>query len=81
MQVCGRCGVLEQGFSLWVEQVSRAKGGQGGFVKAAQNEFLFAGVSVDVAHCKNTLCLCGISFCVDWQLLACHGQTPMADGA
>jgi hypothetical protein len=56
-----------------VEQLSRTKGRQGGFVKAAQNEFLFAWVGVDVAYGKNALCFCGEVFCVHHQLLAFDG--------
>jgi hypothetical protein len=59
----------------------RAKGGQGGFVKATQDEFLFAGVGVDVAHSKDAGHIGGKCFGVDHQLLAFHGQAPVGDGA
>ncbi len=81
MQFGRGCCVLQQGFSCGVHDARRAKGGEGGFVKAAQDELLFAWVGVDVADGKDGGHIGGKGFGVDHQLLALHRQTPVGDGA
>ena len=50
-------------------------------MKATQDEFLFAGVGVDVADGKDAGHIGGKGFGVDHQLLALHGQAPVGNGA
>ncbi len=81
VQMGGSGRVLKRGLTLWVEPRGCAKGGQGGFVKAAQNQFLFTGVGIDVAHGVDARGLGCKAFCINAQLLALHGQAPMRYGA
>ena len=73
MQFGGCCRVLQQGFSSGMHDSGRTKGGEGGFVKATQDEFLLARVGVDVAHGKDARHISGKGFGVDHQLLALYG--------
>ena len=81
MELSGGCCVLQQGLSCGMHDGRRAKGGEGGFVKATQDEFFLAGIGVDVAHRKNAGHIGGVGFGIDHQLFALHGQTPLGDGA
>jgi hypothetical protein len=50
-------------------------------VKAAEDQFAFAWVGVDVAHRKNARFGGRETFGVHFQLFARHGQAPVCDGA
>ena len=80
MQLRAGGGVLHVDRIVGPEQGGCAVGGQGGFVKAAQDELLFAGVGVDVAHRKNAWLGGGKGGGVHHQLAALHGQAPVGDG-
>ncbi len=81
MQLGRRCRVLQQGLSCGVHDSCRAKGGERGLVKAAQDEFLFARIGVDVAHGKDAGHIGGKGFGVDQQLFALHSQAPVGNWA
>ena len=53
VQQRGGCCVLQQGLFFGAQQGHGPKSGQCGFVKAAQDELLFAGVGVDVPYGKD----------------------------
>ena len=53
VQQRGGCCVLQQGLFFGAQQGHGAEGGQRGLVEAAEDEFLFAGVGVDVTHRKD----------------------------
>ena len=50
-------------------------------MEAAQDEFLFARIGVDIAHGKNSGSLSGKGLCVDRHLFAFQGQAPIAERA
>ena len=81
MKLGRRCRVLQEGFSCGVHDGRCAEGGEGGFMKATQDEFLFAGVGVDVAHGKDAWYIGGKVFGIDQQLLALYRQAPVGNRA
>ncbi len=76
----GGC-VLQVDFFLREDEGRCAECGEGGFVETGEDEFLFAGIGVDIPHCENAG-YAGLEFCgVDDELLALDFQPPFRDGA
>ncbi len=80
MQTRTAGGVLER-HRLAAQRFRRSKGGQGGFVKAADDQLALAVVGVDVAHRVDAGDAGGKGGGVHHQLFALHGQAPVGNRA